>query len=176
MENLINTSILLSDKGFALNTDIFETNIINIILLVVILFKVLGDALKTSLINRKQKIIEDVNDAKKRLSNAKERLSEANTQLTQTKIAINKIQEEASITKRNFIKNYANRVLKDMINQIKTSALTGQLDRQRLVDLTTYLVATSAVKCVVKKIENEFSLEQHVALIDKNVDRLPYEI
>jgi|TARA_B100000780_G_scaffold157538_1_gene110208 F-type H+-transporting ATPase subunit b len=176
MENLINTSILLSDKGFTLNTDIFETNIINIILLVVILFKVLGDALKTSLVNRKQKIIEDVNDAKKRLSNAKERLSEANTQLTQTKIAINKIQEEASITKRNFIKNYANRVLKDMINQIKTSALTGQLDRQRLVDLTTYLVATSAVKCVVKKIENEFSLEQHVALIDKNVDRLPYEI
>ena len=38
---------------------------------------------------------------------------------------------------------------------IKTSALTAQLDRQRLVDLTTYLVATSAVKCVVKKIENE---------------------
>jgi F-type H+-transporting ATPase subunit b len=75
MENLINTSILLSDKGFTLNTDIFETNIINIILLVVILFKVLGDALKTSLVNRKQKIIEDVNDAKKRLSNAKERLS-----------------------------------------------------------------------------------------------------
>ena len=65
MENLINTSILLSDKGFTLNTDIFETNIINIILLVVILFKVLGDALKTSLVNRKQKIIEDVNDAKK---------------------------------------------------------------------------------------------------------------
>jgi hypothetical protein len=46
MENLINTSILLSDKGFALNTDIFETNIISIILLVVILFKVLGDALR----------------------------------------------------------------------------------------------------------------------------------
>ena len=75
MENLINTSILLSYKGFALNTDIFETNIINIVLLVGILFKVLGDALKTSLASRKQKIIDDVNDAEKRLSNAKERLN-----------------------------------------------------------------------------------------------------
>jgi F-type H+-transporting ATPase subunit b len=176
MKNLITASILLSNDGFTLNTDILETNLINIVLLVAILFKVVGDALKASLINRRQKIINDVNDAEKRLVNAKERLSEANTQLDQTKIAINKIQEEAAITKRNFIKNYANRVLEEMVNQIKTSSITGKLDRQRLVDLTTYLVATSAIKFVIKKIQNELSFDQHVALIDKNIDRLPFEI
>jgi F-type H+-transporting ATPase subunit b len=86
MKNLITASILLSNDGFTLNTDILETNLINIVLLVAILFKVVGDALKASLINRRQKIINDVNDAEKRLVNAKERLSEANTSLIDSRI------------------------------------------------------------------------------------------
>ena len=56
MENL-----LLLSVGF--NTDIFEANLINIVLLVVLLFNVVGDALKTSMLERKEKILSGVQDA-----------------------------------------------------------------------------------------------------------------
>ena len=48
MEN----SLLLS---ISLNTDILETNIINIVILVAILFNVVGGALKDAMIERKEK-------------------------------------------------------------------------------------------------------------------------
>ena len=48
MENLLLLSV-------SLNTDIFEANLINIVLLVVLLFNVVGDALKTSMLGRKEK-------------------------------------------------------------------------------------------------------------------------
>ena len=74
MENL-----LLLSVGF--NTDIFEANLINIVLLVVLLFNVVGDALKTSMLERKEKILSGVQDAEQRLNEATERLAEAKTQL-----------------------------------------------------------------------------------------------
>jgi len=84
MENL-----LLLSVGF--NTDIFEANLINIVLLVVLLFNVVGDALKTSMLERKEKILSGVQDAEQRLNEATERLAEAKTQLEQSKLIIDKI-------------------------------------------------------------------------------------
>ena len=74
MENLLLLSV-------SLNTDIFEANLINIVLLVVLLFNVVGDALKTSMLERKEKILSGVQDAEQRLNEASERLAEAKTQL-----------------------------------------------------------------------------------------------
>jgi F0F1-type ATP synthase membrane subunit b/b' len=59
MENLLLLSV-------SLNTDIFEANLINIVLLVVLLFNVVGDALKTSMLERKEKILSGVQDAEQR--------------------------------------------------------------------------------------------------------------
>ena len=89
MENFLNTSTILSSG--IINTDILETNLINITILIVVLVQFVGGALTTSLADRKQKILDNVNDAEKRLTDAKNRLSEANTQLAQTKVAIDKI-------------------------------------------------------------------------------------
>ena len=66
MENLLLLSV-------SLNTDIFEANLINIVLLVVLLFNVVGDALKTSMLERKEKILSGVQDAEQRLNEASER-------------------------------------------------------------------------------------------------------
>ena len=79
MENLLLVSV-------SLNTDIFEANLINIVLLVVLLFNVVGDALKTSMLERKEKILSGVQDAEQRLNEATERLAEAKTQLEQSKL------------------------------------------------------------------------------------------
>jgi len=78
MENLLLVSV-------SLNTDIFEANLINIVLLVVLLFNVVGDALKTSMLERKEKILSGVQDAEQRLNEATERLAEAKNSIRAVK-------------------------------------------------------------------------------------------
>jgi F-type H+-transporting ATPase subunit b len=78
MEIFLNTSTIINSAG--LNTDILETNLINIVILIVVLVQFVGGALTTSLADRNQKIIDNVNDAETRLTEAKYRLAEANIQ------------------------------------------------------------------------------------------------
>ena len=101
MEIFLNTSTLINSGNFSLNTDILETNLINIAILVVVLVQFVGGALTTSLADRKQKIVDNINDAETRLTEAKDRLAEANVQLAQTKVAIDKIVQELQVTKVN---------------------------------------------------------------------------
>jgi F0F1-type ATP synthase membrane subunit b/b' len=70
MKNLFLLSI-------GINTDIFETNIINIALLLVLLFNVVGAALKTSMLERKTQILTEVEGSEQSLTEAVERLSQA---------------------------------------------------------------------------------------------------
>ena len=60
MQSLINFFPILLGREFGINTDIFETNIINIVILCVGLFNFVGGILKTSMAERKQKILESV--------------------------------------------------------------------------------------------------------------------
>lgn len=53
METFLNTSTLINSIG--INTDILETNLINITILIVVLVQFVGGALTTSLADRKQK-------------------------------------------------------------------------------------------------------------------------
>ena len=66
MELLLQSPILISGS-FGINTDIFETNIINQIILLVGLYFVVGNALKESLAQRQAEINNAVTDSEKRL-------------------------------------------------------------------------------------------------------------
>ena len=50
------------------------------------------------------------------------------------------------------------------------------IDSKFTTDLNMSETYQSNNKFVIKKIQNELSFDQHVALIDKNIDRLPFEI
>merc|ERR1711988_466508 len=95
--------------------------------------------------DRKQKIVDNINDAETRLTEAKNRLAEANTQLAQTKVAIDKIVQELQITKVNIIKNGANRVYQEMLSQIKTSDLSISLQEQKLLSQVKQQIITLAI-------------------------------
>ena len=170
MEIFLNTSTLMN--SLSINTDILETNLINITILVVILVQFVGGALTTSLADRKQKIIENVNDAEKRLSEAKERLSEANIQLAQTKVAIDKIVQELQTTKINVIKTGADKIYQEMLMQMKTSELAISLQEQKLLTQIKQQIITLAIKRVVTKLKQDLTISQHVLIINKCIKRL----
>jgi|KNS9Surf_BmetaT_FD_contig_111_153734_length_3925_multi_2_in_0_out_0_3 F-type H+-transporting ATPase subunit b len=172
MEIFLNTSTLINSGNFSLNTDILETNLINIAILVVVLVQFVGGALTTSLADRKQKIVDNINDAETRLTEAKDRLAEANVQLAQTKVAIDKIVQELQVTKVNIIKTGANRISQEMVAQMKSSELAISLQEQKLLTQIKQQIITLAIKRVVTKLKQDLTISQHVLIINKCIKRL----
>ena len=83
----------IADLEVSLNTDIFETNLINIALLAGGLFYLLSGALSESLSERQQKIVGAIQESEERLQEATARLTESKTQLEQAQIVIDSIKK-----------------------------------------------------------------------------------
>ena len=97
-QTLNSFSTQISDLEVSLNTDIFETNVINITILVGGLFYLLSGALSESLSERQQKILGAIQESEERLEEATTRLTESETQLAQAQMVIDSIQKDSEQT------------------------------------------------------------------------------
>lgn len=88
MENFSNIFIFLAheDRGIRLNGDIFETNIINLFLLISLVFYIGKDFLKSTLTIRQRLIIDKIEEVDKKVNEANKRLIEARLQWSQANI------------------------------------------------------------------------------------------
>lgn len=68
---LNNLTLPLSESSVSLNTDIYETNLINLLILSAAIIYFLGDALLTSLSERKNNILSSLQEAEEQVSKAK---------------------------------------------------------------------------------------------------------
>ena len=88
MENLRNIFIFLAheNQGIGLNTDIFETNIVNLLLLISLVFYVGKDFLGSTLTSRQRLILDKIEEADKKINEADKRFLEARLQWSQANI------------------------------------------------------------------------------------------
>lgn len=88
MENFTNIFLFLANEseGFGLNTDIFETNIINLVLLLSLVFYVGKDFLGSTLSERQRAILDKIEEADKKVNEADKRFLEARLQWSQANI------------------------------------------------------------------------------------------
>ena len=109
MEYIIKTTFLLSNenKGIHLNTDIFEANLINLILLLILLFNVGKGFLSTNLENRQETILNKIQDAEKKLKDANQRLLEVEKQWEQARVVLDGLKNQ---TKRQLVTLYEARL------------------------------------------------------------------
>ena len=77
----MNFPVILATEGFGLNLNIFETNILNLALVIFGLYKFLPGFLGGMLEKRRASILSDLKDAQDRLNNATNSLSEAKKEL-----------------------------------------------------------------------------------------------
>jgi F-type H+-transporting ATPase subunit b len=85
----------ISEGSFGINTDIFETNIINLVIFVSAIFVFGSKALGEILSNRQQKVVSSIQEAEERLQQAEVRLAEAQKQLDQINMVVESIKTEA---------------------------------------------------------------------------------
>merc|ERR1712127_497153 len=92
--------LLAENEGIRFNSDILETGVLNIIVLLGILVYTGRDFLGSALEERKTTILKGLQDAEDRFEEAEKRLNEAQKQLTQANVVISEIKNETLAAKK----------------------------------------------------------------------------
>jgi len=167
--DLLNFTTQIADITLS---DIFESNLINIIILGSGLFYLLSGALSESLSERQQKILGAIQESEERLQEAKQRLTESETQLAQAQMVIESIGKDAEVTAQ----------------QVKSAILTdGKTEIVRLTDtaksqistiearvrkqISDYVV-TLALKRITTQLEGKLNSSLQQQIIDRNISKL----
>ena len=73
---LFSTSLMFAEH-FGFNTNLLETNVLNLAVVLAVVVTYVGDAIRGLLANRKQNILNNFREADQRASEAQERLNKA---------------------------------------------------------------------------------------------------
>jgi F-type H+-transporting ATPase subunit b len=94
---LFSTSLIFAEH-FGFNTNILETNVLNLAVVLAVVVIYVGDALRGLLENRKQNILNNFREADQRAFEAQERLNQARLQFEQAQVKAKQIREQALVT------------------------------------------------------------------------------
>jgi F-type H+-transporting ATPase subunit b len=166
------TGLLAEEGSFGLNLDIFESNIINRVILGGGIFKLGSTALSESLIARQQKIVGAIQESEERLGQAIVKLAESEKQLAQAQLVITALKDDAQV----------------IAKQVKSGILTdGKVEIERLMlsaknqivtiesrirkEISDYVV-TLALQRVTLQLEGKLDLALQEQIIDKKISNL----
>jgi F-type H+-transporting ATPase subunit b len=166
MENLFLLSI-------EINTDIFEANVINIVILVAGLFNVVGAALKTAMLERKTKILNEVQGAEQSLTAATERLREAEEQAGQSSLIITKIEEKTEKLRDQILTSNWNRAYEEMQRIEKASNLALKYETQKAARENQDNLLTAGLTNAYTYIIDELSYDDCCKLNTKRIAQIP---
>jgi len=166
--NIFSTQI----SDVSLNTDIFETNLINITILAGGLYYLLSGALSESLSERQQRILGSIQESEERLQEATTRLTESETQLAQAQIVIESIQKDAEVT-ANQVKSSILTDGKSEIERLTATAKAqiGTIEARVRKQIADY-VATLALQRITMQLEGKLNKGLQQQIIDRNISKL----
>ena len=151
------TLFTFASEGFGLNLDLFETNIINLAVVIFGLYKFLPGFLGKILEKRRTTILTDLNDAEERLSQAKNSLSKAKDELASAKQKAEKIRNDCKARAEAIRLDSEKRTVEEMarIKQGAASDLTAEAAR---------------VTSQLRKEAAELAIEKALAILPKKLD------
>jgi F-type H+-transporting ATPase subunit b len=171
-QTLDSFSLQVSDLSIGLNPDIFETNVINITILLGGIIYLGSNALSAALVERQQKILGTIQEAEERLQQAIVRLAESEKQLAQAQIVIDSIKTDAGKTAQ----QVKSTILNDGKAEIErlTSAAKSQIttiEAKVRKQISDYVVAL-ALKRVTLQLEGNLTPNAQQQIIDRNISKL----
>ena len=144
-------TLLANEEGLALNLDILETGLLNILALLGILIYAGKDFLGSLLEERKTTIVKSVQDAEDRLNEAQKRLSEAQKQLNQANLVIGEIKNETIATKKVLLESDAYDAKKDLKIRFDRALATFQSkERQIFLEIKQQIISLVLKRTVIR--------------------------
>jgi len=159
-------------EGVSFNPDIFEANLINLIILVGGLFYLLSGALSESLSERQQRILGAIQESEERLEEATKKLVDSETQLAQAQVVIESIGKDAEATAQNVKAT----ILTDGKLEIErltaaAKAQIGTIESRVRKQISDY-VAALAIKRITMQLEGKLTKNLQQQIIDRNISKL----
>jgi len=166
-------TLLAEEEGLALNLDILETGVLNILALVGILIYTGKDFLGSLLEERKTTIVKSVQDAEDRLNEAQKRLNEAQKQLNQANLVIGEIKNETIATKKVLLESDAYDAKKDLkIRFDRALATFRSKERQIFLEIKQQIISLVLKRTVIRAQEAFGPKERATALINDTINKL----
>ena len=162
----------ISDLSVSLNLDIFETNVINISILLGGIIYLGSNALSESLSERQQKIVGAIQEAEERLTQATSRLAEGEKQLAQAQLVVESIKKDAQTTAQQ-VKSGILTEGKAEIERLTSTAKSqiGTIESKVRKQISDYVVAL-ALKRVTLQLEGKLNANLQQQIIDRNISKL----
>jgi len=151
------TSLIFASEGFGLNLNIFETNIINLAVVVFGLYKFLPGFLGKILERRRTTILSDLKEAEERLSKAQDSLSKAKDELASAKQKADQIRNDCKARSEAIRLDSEKRTVEEMarIKQGAASDLNAEAAR---------------VTSQLRKEAAELAIEKALAILPQKLD------
>lgn len=162
----------LSDLSIGFNPDIFETNVINITILLGGIIYLGSNALSASLVERQQKILGAIQEAEERLQQSVARLAESEKQLEQSQIVIESIKTDAEKTAmqvKSSILNEGKLEIERLTAAAKSQIITIEAKVRK--QISDYVV-TLALKRVTLQLEDKIDSNLQEQIINRNISKL----
>jgi F-type H+-transporting ATPase subunit b len=160
---LFSTSLKLAEH-FGFNTNLLETNVLNLAVVLAVVVTYVGDALRGLLANRKQNILNTFKEAEERASEAQERLNQARLQLEQAQQKAKQIREQALVT----IEQEKNSVVRQNQEDIKRLGIlqqeTLQFEQQKAQNELAEKLVQLALHQVHEKLTQRLNSSIHSAV------------
>ena len=149
--------IAIIRQGFGLKTDLFETNILNLTVVLGIVVTFVGDALRNLLDQRRQIILSTLQEVDQKAKEVQQRLKEAQESVETARLRAQEIRSQAvqTVEQENVI---IQKILKeDLLRLQERSRQRIQLERQRMIQLVAQQVANMTLKMAEGSLLMSFS-------------------
>lgn len=156
-------------EGFGFNTNILETNIINLAVVVAVVFTFVGDALRSLLENRKQTVLNNLREADQRAAEAQEKLNQAKSQLELAKTKASDIREQGFVTAEQEKLQTISQAEKDVLRLEELKDETIKLQQQKALSQISQQVVTLALTKVREKLTKSLDSAFHSSVNNFNI-------
>ena len=155
----MNFPVTIATEGFGLNLNLFETNIINLSVVIFGLYKFLPGFLGGMLERRRASILADLEDAEKRLQEGKNALSKAKKELSEAEKKASQIFADSKVRAESIQNESEKRTINEMarIKQGAVSDLNAEAARvtAQLRQEAAQLAIEKALKSLPKKLDKK---------------------
>nr|YP_009367561.1 CF0 subunit I of ATP synthase [Pseudoneochloris marina]ARK14536.1 CF0 subunit I of ATP synthase [Pseudoneochloris marina] len=164
--NFIDISLIFSGHGFGFNTNILETNVINLAVVIAVVISFVGDAVRELLNNRKETILNNLREADARALEAQEKLNQAKAQLELAQKKATEIREQGLIAAEQEKKLCIQQAEEDAARLKQGKQDTIRLQQQKAIQQISQQIVSLALQQVRDKLRTGANARFHISVND----------
>lgn len=158
-----------SGESFGFNFNILETNLINLAVVIGVVVSFGGNALRSLLDNRKQTILNNLQEADQKAKEAQEKLNKTKNQLQLAKTKANEIRKQGIVTAEQEKKQCIAQTEQDASRLEEIKQETIRFQQQKAISQISRQVVSLALTKVREKLNNQLNSRFHSSVNNFNI-------